>query len=557
MTGALLRTGNLKAFEPLGALGNPVYLAAAQLRAAIGRRLGEDAAAALAIPHRNQDGDTIDWYAPGPGPVVPWSAATPEERTQAKEQLLGIRDRIEELGRAMQSEEAGERQVFGRLLEQVTSFPDDGHVYLVQGRPVITFWGFQHQSAPVGSSPLLNLDVEPRQAPLAGIRRSLSWWWLLPLLLLLALLLIWLLRGCEEPPVQRRQEAVEAAGKQEPEAPAEESAPTEEPPPTEEPAPEEIEQHEPVSDPERRDLVIRGGETRVLERDGITTDQTRATEGAVAVDPATGELLEESETDVEAPGLTQVQEGALEAPSEVQEDVLGEAPGEEIPVGEESVEQPLPEEESEDVSELAQPDEAPDATEGSVDEPLPEQAPETEAPEPSGPEPAQEPPPSEQGPGDQESQPRDQPADGVPPDEGNKPDPANSGQDEAAPALKLPPGSIRTGSTQFLNGGWRTSGSLQDPRTALPVDMEYRLQDGTGELKLRRSDGSICSGEVKAVIEDGKLVVHNARDIKCPDGTNFGRPRLECIPGKDGRADCSGRYETGEVFSIDIKKSEQ
>ena len=48
MTGALLRTGTLTAFEPLGALGNPVYLAASQIRAAIGRRLGTDAADVLA-----------------------------------------------------------------------------------------------------------------------------------------------------------------------------------------------------------------------------------------------------------------------------------------------------------------------------------------------------------------------------------------------------------------------------------------------------------------------------------------------------------------------------
>jgi hypothetical protein len=112
------------------------------------------------------------------------------------------------------------------------------------------------------------------------------------------------------------------------------------------------------------------------------------------------------------------------------------------------------------------------------------------------------------------------------------------------------------GSTRFLNGAWRTSTSLQDPGTALPIDLEYSLQDGTGQLSLKRSDGSTCSGRVKAVIEDGKLVVQNARDIRCPDGTNFGRPRLECVPGADGRADCSGRYETGEVFSVDIRRSE-
>jgi hypothetical protein len=143
-------------------------------------------------------------------------------------------------------------------------------------------------------------------------------------------------------------------------------------------------------------------------------------------------------------------------------------------------------------------------------------------------------------------------SDGTPPDS----PPAGSESASTGPPLSIPAGAVSAGSTQFLNGGWRTSSSLQDPRTALPVDMEYRLEDGSGRLDLRRSDGSVCSGQVQAVLQDGKLVIQNARDIVCPDGTNFGRPRLECVPGKDGRADCSGRYETGEDFSVDIKKAE-
>ena len=185
--------------------------------------------------------------------------------------------------------------------------------------------------------------------------------------------------------------------------------------------------------------------------------------------------LKPSETDVEAPGLTQVQEGALEAPSEVQEDVLPEAPGEEIPVGEESVEQPLPEEASEDVSELAQPDEAPMPQKASVDDLYRSRH--------RKPKPPSRRPGASAGASPLPSRARATRSrnrgtsrrTGFHPTRDTSPT-RQSGQDEAAPALKLPPGSIRTGSTQFLNGGWRTSTSLQDPRTALPVDMEYRLR---------------------------------------------------------------------------------
>ena len=80
MAGALLRSGSLSDFHPLGAVGKPVYSAASQLRATVRRLYGQDVADLFAIPKRHDQGDVIDWYAPEPGSVVPWSAATPGAR---------------------------------------------------------------------------------------------------------------------------------------------------------------------------------------------------------------------------------------------------------------------------------------------------------------------------------------------------------------------------------------------------------------------------------------------------------------------------------------------
>ncbi len=68
MAGALLRSGSLTEFHPLGAVGKPVYSAASQLRAAVRRLYGAEAADLFAIPKRHDQGDVIDWYAPEPGP---------------------------------------------------------------------------------------------------------------------------------------------------------------------------------------------------------------------------------------------------------------------------------------------------------------------------------------------------------------------------------------------------------------------------------------------------------------------------------------------------------
>jgi hypothetical protein len=117
----------------------------------------------------------------------------------------------------------------------------------------------------------------------------------------------------------------------------------------------------------------------------------------------------------------------------------------------------------------------------------------------------------------------------------------------------IPADAFRTGSVRFANGGWRSSTSLQDG-SGLPVDMGYRLADGAGRVELRRHDGAVCAADVKAAMRDGKLIIDSLSDITCPDGTSFGRPSMECTPGLDGRADCSGRYGTGERFSVDLGK---
>ena len=196
MTGALLRTGNLKDFHPLGALGSPVYTAATQLRAAIRRQLGPDVADVFAIPRRNEDGDTIDWYAPRPGNVVPWSSATPDEQRSIKASLLQIRERIRQTGSSMREDPGNERRVFGLLLDEVMSFPNDRHLYLVDDRPVLTFWGFREHSAAEGKDTLALLPVgdaaaQPAGEPAEPEKRRFPWWWLLPLLLLIVAAAAW------------------------------------------------------------------------------------------------------------------------------------------------------------------------------------------------------------------------------------------------------------------------------------------------------------------------------------------------------------------------------
>ena len=224
MPGILLRSGTLQEFRALGVDGQPAYRSAPQLREAIRLKMGREASNCLAIPQPSESGDRIDWYAPLEGDVVPWSAGTAAERATALAQLERLHEQLLSTADNMREDTQNrEKQLFARLLKMTRNFPDEGHVYLVDGKPVVTFWGFTDQAGANEYDPLLCLrpprrspapavpvspplpveqtqTVPPSTAPAVagGSRRRSGWrWWhwrwlwlLLPLLLLPLLFLL-------------------------------------------------------------------------------------------------------------------------------------------------------------------------------------------------------------------------------------------------------------------------------------------------------------------------------------------------------------------------------
>ncbi|CDH04260.1 putative virulence effector protein, SfrA [Xenorhabdus bovienii str. oregonense] len=219
MKKTFLRGDKLESYLPLGENGQAVHLSALQLRETLRLRQLSDVANSLAIPQGNEQGDRIDWYAGFSGNVVPWSAATYDERQSALRQLEAHQAAIEQLSAQMIQQKAPEMRLFGALLSKTIQFPDQDHIYLVDGKPVVTFWGFVNAKQQARPNPLECLEVvhsvmpsvasvaptEPTAETLVATpppvsERSRRWllprwlWCLLPLLLILFALL--LLRGC-------------------------------------------------------------------------------------------------------------------------------------------------------------------------------------------------------------------------------------------------------------------------------------------------------------------------------------------------------------------------
>ena len=206
--GPLLVSEPLQRYRALGLAGDPVWRAAGQLRAAIAARLSREHADLLAIPEVDPTGRRIDWYAPFEGEARRLVEAGDAERAEVLEKVQRLHGDLARLADTMEApERSSAERNFARLLRHALTAPGEETLYVVDGKPVMTFWGFTADaslpgaflaSPPVPPRPAARPEAVMVSAPaLVAAAPRTSWWqWLLLALLLLLLLalLAWLVR---------------------------------------------------------------------------------------------------------------------------------------------------------------------------------------------------------------------------------------------------------------------------------------------------------------------------------------------------------------------------
>jgi hypothetical protein len=214
--GPLLVSEPLQRYRALGLAGDPVWRAAGQLRAAIAARLSREHAELLAVPEAEPSGRTINWYAPFDGDVRRLGDLGEAERREMLDRVHRLHGEIAGLATQMEAvERSNAERNFARLLRQALTAPGEETLYVVDGRPVMTFWGFTADAALPGVFlPSLPPAVAPRVAAapqlgrpeavmasapaLAAVAapRTVWWQWLLlgVVLMLILALLAWLVR---------------------------------------------------------------------------------------------------------------------------------------------------------------------------------------------------------------------------------------------------------------------------------------------------------------------------------------------------------------------------
>nr|WP_051390674.1 SrfA family protein [Siccibacter turicensis] len=165
MAKILLRSGSLDDYQAVGENGQSVFDSALQIRETLRLRKQQALVDCLAIPQINDDGDRVDWYAPFPGSVRGWAAADSDTRERALKSLeKTIAGALTLSKRCMQSDKAAQVR-FGALLAKALQFPGSNHVYLVDDRAVITFWGFVNLNEGVADDVLACLAIEEPEEP--------------------------------------------------------------------------------------------------------------------------------------------------------------------------------------------------------------------------------------------------------------------------------------------------------------------------------------------------------------------------------------------------------
>ena len=138
----------------------------------------------LARPIYEQKRGEIDWYTGLEGPMVRYVDATPEERQAADTRIHHMVTGIDSYAADVRQRDTREGVQLVRILEAALFIPNKDHIYLVDGTPVVTCWGFQ-----VDRDRLTYFDLRQIRPAMLSNRRGWRWrLWLGLLALLLALL---------------------------------------------------------------------------------------------------------------------------------------------------------------------------------------------------------------------------------------------------------------------------------------------------------------------------------------------------------------------------------
>jgi hypothetical protein len=140
-----IKSSQLSDYEALGVSGEPIYRASSQIITLIEKELGVETASIFAIPIRDDKNNIVDWYSTINGKVSAYKELSQIEKSNAWNILNNELNKVKNLSsRLLQNVTNETSQTYGKLLQGVQHFPGSEEFFVINNRPVITFWGFKH-----------------------------------------------------------------------------------------------------------------------------------------------------------------------------------------------------------------------------------------------------------------------------------------------------------------------------------------------------------------------------------------------------------------------------
>ena len=493
--GPLLVSEPLQRYRALGMAGDPVWRAAGQLRTAVTARLSRRHADLLAIPEVDPTGRQIDWYAPFDGTVRSLADLDEAERAAVLDEVRRLHDDLSSLAESMEAPaRSGAERNFARLLRHALTAPGEDTLYVVDGKPVMTFWGFSADAAlpgsflasPPVSAPVPRPGLAAQPAPhavlasapaVAAVGAGSTWWqWLLlaVLLLLLLALAAWLVR----PYLPRLEPVLEAEARERALGMSVRQ-------------PAELQKA-------RVDTLQRDSEALRLELARLTDELARR-----GGDCAAGLVV---------PGGVIVGNAPIER---------GAAPdGPDVAV----VDKGVAIDKGAGLDRRMVPGNEPDKDRGK-DQGL-----------------------KDQGAGGADDKNLGRNADDKSADKGNASNDRMDNKNKRAAAPKdepkpmvVPPDAKQKQDLAFLKGDWRSRTGLATATGERDIRPTYTLDDkGKGKVSFTQKNGSVCEAPAEARWNGDKLTIEEKANPKCADGRTYARNTVNCEVGADGVAKCSG-----------------
>ena len=169
-SGARVTSGYLSDFEAVGVGGDPVYRASSQILALIQKELGADLVKMFAIPVRDEKNNIIDWYATQDGPATAFAQVSIDAQKELRKEIEAKFGQVRKLSERLLADSSNETaKKYGGLLRAIQAYPSDSQVFVINGSPVIAFWGFK-PNAVGGEGRTQPIPVSPPPpAPIAPV----------------------------------------------------------------------------------------------------------------------------------------------------------------------------------------------------------------------------------------------------------------------------------------------------------------------------------------------------------------------------------------------------